>query len=163
MTRPRGSAYEPGSSTVAAATREVLGELSPAERKVGRALLADYPVAGLAPVAELGAAAGVSAPTVLRFATRLGFAAYADFQAALKREISEELGSPVRRRASGDDGRLERHDPGHDPLVVAPRGSRVPRLLAVALGGGVAILDRALTDIEAGRFDDRLLDGYAGW
>jgi len=47
--------------------------------------------------------------------------------------------------------------------VVALRGSRVPRLLAVALGGGVAILDRALTDIEAGRFDDRLLDGYAGW
>lgn len=97
MTRRPGSPADQGTTAVEAVTRDLLGALSPAERRVGRALLADYPVAGLEPVAELAVRAGVSAPTVLRFAARLGFESYADLQAALKREISEQLGSPVRR------------------------------------------------------------------
>jgi DNA-binding MurR/RpiR family transcriptional regulator len=59
--------------SVAERTRELLGSLSPGERKVARALLAAYPVAGLEAVADLAERAKVSAPTVLRFAGRLGY------------------------------------------------------------------------------------------
>lgn len=48
--------------TVADRLRLRLGELTRAERKVARALMADYPVGGLEPVAKLAAAAGVSRP-----------------------------------------------------------------------------------------------------
>ena len=47
--------------TVAERLRLQLGELTPAERKVARALMADYPVGGLEPIARLSAASGVSA------------------------------------------------------------------------------------------------------
>ncbi|GAA1150421.1 hypothetical protein [Ornithinicoccus hortensis] len=46
--------------TVAQLTRDRLGELSAGERKVGRALLSAYPVAGLETVAQLPPAAGKS-------------------------------------------------------------------------------------------------------
>jgi hypothetical protein len=51
--------------TVAERLHLKLAELTPAERKVARALLAEYPVRGLQPVAKLAATAGVSAPTVI--------------------------------------------------------------------------------------------------
>ncbi|USQ79071.1 MurR/RpiR family transcriptional regulator [Ornithinimicrobium faecis] len=83
--------------TVAQLTRDRLGELSAGERKVGRALLSAYPVAGLETVAELATRAGVSAPTVVRFVARLGFAGYPHLQRALMSEVHAQMGSPVRQ------------------------------------------------------------------
>lgn len=83
--------------TVAQLTRDRLGDLSAGERKVGRALLSAYPVAGLETVAELAARAGVSAPTVVRFVARLGFAGYPQLQRALMSEVHAQMGSPVRQ------------------------------------------------------------------
>lgn len=86
--------------------------LTQAERKVSRALLAAYPVAGLQPVAKLAAAAGVSTPTVLRLAGKLSFASYAEFQQALKAEVSARMSSPLEmhsgRSALPRDGALSR-------------------------------------------------------
>ena len=59
-----------------------MDELTPAERKVARTLLARYPAAGLESTAALAAAAGTSKPTVLRLLARLGFGSYPDFQDA---------------------------------------------------------------------------------
>lgn len=83
--------------TVAQLTRDRLGELSAGERKVGRALLSAYPVAGLETAAELATRAGVSAPTVVRFVARLGFAGYPQLQRALMSEVHAQMGSPVRQ------------------------------------------------------------------
>jgi DNA-binding MurR/RpiR family transcriptional regulator len=83
--------------TVAERTHRNLADLSPSELKVGRALLAAYPAAGLGTVAEFAERAHVSAPTVLRFASRIGFPGYPLFQQALIREVHEQLGSPLRR------------------------------------------------------------------
>lgn len=80
---------------VAATVREAMGDLTASERKVARALLSDYPVAGLETAGELAARAGVSTPTVVRFVTHLGFAGYATFQRALRREVHAQMGSPV--------------------------------------------------------------------
>ncbi|TCP55035.1 RpiR family transcriptional regulator [Tamaricihabitans halophyticus] len=91
-------------ATVADRTHEKLAELSPSELKVGRALLASYPVAGLETVAELAKRALVSAPTVLRFAARIGFESYPAMQEALIREVHAQMGSPLRQLADADRG-----------------------------------------------------------
>lgn len=72
-------------------------EMAPAERKVARTLLADYPSIGLASANTLAKTAGTSAPTVLRLVSRLGVGSYAEFQKHLRDEIMHDLNSPVHR------------------------------------------------------------------
>jgi len=72
-----------------------MDELSTAERKVARTLLATYPAAGLESAADLAKRAKVSTPTVLRFVTRLGYEGYPDFQRVLIHEVHERMGSPL--------------------------------------------------------------------
>jgi DNA-binding MurR/RpiR family transcriptional regulator len=73
-------------------------ELTPAERKVARALLARYPGAGFQSTAALAATAGTSKPTVLRLLARLGFGSYPDFQERLRAEVTRSMSaSPLSR------------------------------------------------------------------
>lgn len=81
------------SPSVALKLREAMPSLTPSERKVARALLANYPVGGLGTVAELARLANVSHPTVLRLLGRIGFPSYGDFQRALRGELDERLAS----------------------------------------------------------------------
>ncbi|MCZ7415293.1 MurR/RpiR family transcriptional regulator [Streptomyces sp. WMMC897] len=83
------------SGALADEIRRKLGELSPAERKVARVLLAGYPSAGFETVATLAERAAVSAPTVLRFVNRLGYRGFPDFQTALRSELAERMASPL--------------------------------------------------------------------
>jgi len=76
---------------------ERMDELSPAEKKVARSLLADYPSAGLTSAATLAQVAGTSTPTVLRLLARIGIGSYPDFQEQLRNEISQAVNSPVAR------------------------------------------------------------------
>jgi DNA-binding MurR/RpiR family transcriptional regulator len=90
-----------------------MDELSPAERKVARTLLARYPAAGLESTAALAAAAGTSKPTVLRLLGRLGFGAYPDFQNRLRAEATRSMsGSPLSR------ARASRAAPSDDSVFV---------------------------------------------
>lgn len=83
--------------TVAVRTSSALPTLSKAERRVGRALLADYPSAGLASAARLAERAEVSPPTVLRFAQSLGYDGFTDLQVALRAELSAQSNGPITR------------------------------------------------------------------
>jgi DNA-binding MurR/RpiR family transcriptional regulator len=104
-----------------------MDELSPAEKKVARSLLANYPAAGLASAATLAKAAGTSTPTVLRLVARLGIGSYPEFQQQLREEVTEQLASPFSRAAR----RLEADD---DSTVfersVVQRAELVERLVA---------------------------------
>jgi len=86
-----------------------MDELTRAEKKVARTLLANYPSAGLASAAALAKAAGTSTPTVLRLASRIGIGNYPDFQEQLRREITQRMNSPVSRAANRlhGDGELD--------------------------------------------------------
>lgn len=95
---------------VTVAERLAVAGLTPAERKVARVLLADYPVRGLEPVARLAAEAGVSAPTVIRLVTKLEFDSYGDFQQALKSEVSARLSSPISMYAGGGADAVSRSE-----------------------------------------------------
>lgn len=77
--------------------RQRQADLSPSERKLARVLLATYPIAGLESVARFADRAGVSAPTVTRFITKLGFRGYPEFQEQLRQEVQARLSSPLAR------------------------------------------------------------------
>ncbi|AFM14866.1 transcriptional regulator [Mycolicibacterium chubuense NBB4] len=84
-------------ASVAARANAALAALSRAERRVARALLADYPSAGLASAARLAERAEVSPPTVLRFAQSLGFDGFTDLQVALRAELTAQSSGPLTR------------------------------------------------------------------
>lgn len=69
--------------------------LTPSEEKIVQVLLADYPTAGLGTATGLARRAGVSDPTVVRLAMKLGFQGYPDFQARLLAEVEARLHSPL--------------------------------------------------------------------
>lgn len=69
--------------------------LTPSEEKIVQVLLADYPTAGLGTAAGLARRAGVSDPTVVRLAMKLGFQGYPDFQSKLLAEVEARLHSPL--------------------------------------------------------------------
>lgn len=75
--------------------RLTMGELPAAERRVARALLSEYPTAGLEPIAQLADRAGVSAPTVTRYIARLGYAGFREFQQSLRGELQARTASPM--------------------------------------------------------------------
>ena len=84
-------------SRVVEVVRQRLNNLSPAERRLARVLLASYPIAGLESVARFAERAGVSPPTVTRFITKLGFRGYPEFQESLRHEVQARLSSPLAR------------------------------------------------------------------
>ncbi|WP_306326676.1 MurR/RpiR family transcriptional regulator [Streptomyces venezuelae] len=110
--------------TLADEIRSRLGELSPAERKVARVLLAGYPAAIFETVATIAERASVSAPTVLRCASRLGYRGFPDLQAALRAELDARHASPITLYESA--GPTEAREPstgqpGEDDEPVAGR------------------------------------------
>ena len=85
----------PQSASVAERIQSAMADVTPAERRVARALLAKYPTAGLEPTAVLAQRADTSAPTVVRFISRLGVGGYRDFQRLLREEVQERRASPI--------------------------------------------------------------------
>jgi DNA-binding MurR/RpiR family transcriptional regulator len=77
---------------------DVSGTLTRAERQLTDVLLRDYPVAGLRSVTKIADAAGVSTPTVIRLARKLGFNGFPELQAALRDEASAQIKQPIRKR-----------------------------------------------------------------
>lgn len=97
--RPGAAPAEPAPGgapvSIAETIRQRVGELSPSERRVARALLTGPPTIGLESSVRLARFAGVSGPTVSRFIAELGFGSYADFQRALHEEIAARVMSPI--------------------------------------------------------------------
>ena len=81
--------------SVAERLRRASSGFAPAERRVVRALLTEYPLTGLEPLAVVADRAGTSGPTVLRVVGKLGFAGYPDFQRALRAELAARWSAPL--------------------------------------------------------------------
>ncbi|MBA4709499.1 MurR/RpiR family transcriptional regulator [Aquitalea aquatica] len=109
------------SRSIAEELRVLFETLTPTERKVGRVLLANYPVAGLETIAQLALRADVSGPTVLRLISKLGFDSYTAFQTSLRDELEIRLQSP-----------LVRHDPAQlqgDSDFLVSYAARITQLM----------------------------------
>jgi DNA-binding MurR/RpiR family transcriptional regulator len=83
--------------SVADTIRDRMSTLRPAERKVARTLLADYPSAGLSTVGALATRAAVSGPSVVRFANAVGFGGFSALQAQLRAELTRASTGPLAR------------------------------------------------------------------
>lgn len=96
-------------------------DLTPSERKVARALFATNMMAGFDTVAELAQRTQVSGPTVVRFATKLGFAGYPEFQKALRQDLAARIDSPLRmyQRRQSDAGPNDMIERAHQTFVRA--------------------------------------------
>ncbi|WP_417666417.1 MurR/RpiR family transcriptional regulator [Roseibium sp.] len=135
-----------------------LEEFTATERKAAHALLANYPLQGLGTVAQFAAAAGVSSPTILRFVARLGFPGFADFQMRLRRELENQLNTPLARSSAMKEPSVSvSADPLVDKLVENLRETfeHLPR-------GELSSMIRLLADEKktlhmiGGRFTDAL-------
>ena len=95
------------SKTVVDQLRANLAQFTATERRVAHQLLADWPMAGLQSATDLARTTGVSTPTVLRLAARLGYASYPGFQKRLREELAAQLSSPLAKsaRAPGSGAR----------------------------------------------------------
>ncbi|MFF1394928.1 MurR/RpiR family transcriptional regulator [Streptomyces sp. NPDC058287] len=105
------------SGALADVIRQKLGDLSPAERKVARVLLANYPSAGFETIAVLADRAAVSAPTVIRFVNRIGYKGFPDFQTALREELDDRNASPLSLYQSADHGSFAETADGENSLI----------------------------------------------
>ncbi len=95
--------------TVAERIRSQYGDLTQAERQLASALLASYPVLGLSSITEVATAAGVSSPTVVRMAKKLGFDGFQDLQATLRMEVEATISNPIAKFDRWADGAPETH------------------------------------------------------
>ena len=115
--------------TVAARIHDLHGELTAAGRKTARGLLGNYPLLGLAPVADFASGAGVSAATVVRFVAQLGFNALLGDNQRADQEISFKAHAVHRECAFSCMGSpcSEVNVPGHGGRCARGSGDRLSR------------------------------------
>ena len=81
--------------TIRTTIMQATSRLTASERKLANAILADYPFTGLQTIQELADRTGVSAPSITRFVSKVGFGGYQDFQRQLIGELKESRRSPL--------------------------------------------------------------------
>lgn len=138
--------------SVATVLRAEMDRFTAQERKVAHLLLASYPLAGLETVAVFASRAAVSAPTVLRFVTKLGFESYPEFQRQLRRELDARLQSPLDKAAHepiGADG-LPGQSVEEGEEGAAAKGSGLLQKFGDA---ALANITETLATIPPGEFD----------
>ncbi|MEZ5666264.1 MAG: MurR/RpiR family transcriptional regulator [Alphaproteobacteria bacterium] len=126
---------------MAEAVRAGLSGFTKTERKAAQVLLSNYPAAGLSPVAEFAARAGVSAPTVLRFVARLGPGGYPEFQRRLRQELEARLTPPL--------GKAEPHAAIAEPDAPSNFAAAVARNVAETFASVPAAEFDAVVDLLA--------------
>ena len=123
--------------SIAETIRQSLARLTPTERRPALALLANYPVPGLEPVAQFARRASVRGPTILRLVAKLGFPSYPDFQKALRDELELRLQTPLAKAA-----RPDRRSPAPARDFIASYGRAM-----------IANLERSLAEVPRPAFE----------
>ncbi|MGD9020964.1 MAG: MurR/RpiR family transcriptional regulator, partial [Lysobacterales bacterium] len=75
----------------------VSSELTPAERLIAEAVLAEPTLLAFGTVSDLADRVGTSRPTIVRFANKLGFKGYTQLQEHVRRRVSLNLARPSER------------------------------------------------------------------
>jgi DNA-binding MurR/RpiR family transcriptional regulator len=83
----------------------VSSQLTPTERRVAEAVLAEPTLLAFGTVSDLAGRVGTSRPSIVRFATKLGFGGYTELQQHVRRDLSHRLSRPSDRIRS--DGETE--------------------------------------------------------
>jgi len=121
---------------VIASARE---RLTPTERRIAREVLDDPTLIAFGTVSDLAARIGTSRPTIVRFATKLGFRGYTDLQATARDSVLRQLTSPGERIRAPEDA------PSRTGAAIQDAVARVLRAL------DDAALQRLVSPIVAAR------------
>lgn len=96
-------------------------QLSASERRIAKVITERYPISALGGIEDIAKRAEVSPPTVTRFAKRLGFDRFNDFQRAIRNEVQDSESSPL--------ALFDRyHQRGTDDGILADLAASVARL-----------------------------------
>ena len=79
----------------------VSSDLTPTQRRIADAALAEPTLLAFGTVSDLADRVGTSRPSIVRFATKLGFEGYADLQQHIRSDLSRRLSRPSERIRSG--------------------------------------------------------------
>ena len=71
--------------------------LTPTERRIAQAVLGDPTLLAFGTVSDLAQRADTSRPSIVRFATKLGFDGYSDLQNWVRKNLSDKLATPGQR------------------------------------------------------------------
>jgi DNA-binding MurR/RpiR family transcriptional regulator len=88
---------EPPPVTISEKIAAVSERLTPTERRIAEAVLADPTLLAFGTVAHLATLVETSHPTIVRFATKLGFAGYSDLQEHVRAGFTQQLLRPSQR------------------------------------------------------------------
>ena len=81
----------------------VSSALTPTERRIAEAVLAEPTLLAFGTVSDLAARVGTSRPSIVRFATKLGFTGYTQLQQHVRSDLSHRLSRPSERiRSDGE-------------------------------------------------------------
>lgn len=80
----------------------VSDRLTSTERRIARAVLEEPTLLAFGTVSDLAARVGTSRPSIVRFATKLGFQGYSELQAHVQKGLSDQLSRPSDRIRKGE-------------------------------------------------------------
>lgn len=89
--------------TVREQIRRAADSLTAAERRLSALILSNYPFAGLEPIQVIASSSNVSAPSISRFVTKLGYQGLQEFQQQLIKELKQGQKSPLDLRTTAGD------------------------------------------------------------
>lgn len=75
----------------------VSSDLTPTERRIAEAVLAEPTLLAFGTVSDLAGRVGTSRPSIVRFATKLGFDGYTELQQHVRSDLSRRLSRPSER------------------------------------------------------------------
>ncbi len=75
----------------------VVGDLTPTERRIAEAVVAEPTLLAFGSVSDLAGRVGTSRPSIVRFATKLGFDGYTQLQEHVRGNLSRRLSRPSDR------------------------------------------------------------------
>jgi DNA-binding MurR/RpiR family transcriptional regulator len=138
--------------------RHEMDSFTPTEKRAAHLLLSHYPFAGLDTVAEFAARAGISAPSVLRFVTRLGFGGFPDFQKHLREELEAQLLSPLAKAGPADKSQGAPALASFTDAVIGNLKATVENIAPAEFDAVVALLGdpRRRVHLTGGRFTGAL-------
>jgi len=79
------------------------GTLTPTERRIAEAVLAEPTLLAFGTVSNLADRVGTSRPSIVRFATKLGFEGYTQLQQHVRSDLSHQLSRPSERIRRDDE------------------------------------------------------------
>ncbi len=148
---------------VAERIRAAGNELTTAERRVAEVILSRPQTVGFGTVADLAAAAGAGAATVVRLAGKLGFDGYTDLQSSVQRDLMQQLRPAADRiRDEIGDGAMAKHlatELGNVQATLDDVDDESLAVLVERLGDldvGVAVVSGDASDGVARQFADEL-------